>query len=197
MGLLCFALAAAATCGSPLADDRLAAQRGGFSLPNGIDVAMSIDTQTAVDGAVVLRSIFRIAEGAPRSAVFVPRDGRTVAAGPSAAGGKTSVRYESGSAPIQPGLVRAGAGTITDHGVVVIGRSGGVRTAGLRDAGLDITHLAGTAIGSAIANSTTGQTIDTRTTVSIDLRNAGPDVLGSAMLQAQSLASDAVAGRVR
>lgn len=127
----------------------------------------------------------------------VPRDGQTVAAGPNAAGGSVTVRSDRGTEVIQPGLVRAGAGTVTDHGVVVIGRSDDIRTAGLRDAGLDVTHLAGTAIGTAIANSASGRAIDTRTNVSIDLRNAGPDVLGSAMLQAQSLASDVVAGRVR
>lgn len=193
MSVVCFVLAGVAACGTPLADEGLAAQRGGFSLPNGIDVALSIDTQTAVDGAVVLRSVFRVDTGKPETAVYVPRAGQVV---PEGRGG-TSVQVNGGTVAIPAGLVRAEAGTVTDNGVVTIGERGGVRTAGLSGAGLDITHLAGTAIGSAIANSANGRTIDTQTNVSIDLRGAGPDVLGSAMLQAQALASDAVAGRVR
>ena len=216
MGLLCFVIAGVATCGAPLADDRLAVQRGGFSLPNGIDVALTVDTQTAVDGAVVLRSVFRVDQGAPQTAVYVPRAGSVVPADRAAASGNAGVqvRYDgrsgvqivtaaptvqvgSGVGPIQAGLVRADTGAMTDAGTVTIGAQGAVRTVELRGADLDITHLAGTAIGSAVANAASGRTIDTQTNVSIDLRNAGPDVLGSAMLQAQSLATDAVLGRVR
>ena len=43
----------------------LAQQRGGIRLPGGIDVSLSIDTVTALDGSVVLQTVTRIAEGAP------------------------------------------------------------------------------------------------------------------------------------
>ena len=197
MELMCFVLAGAAMCGPVVGDETLARERGGFSLPNGIDVALSIDTQTAVNGAVVLRSVLKVDRGAPQIVAYVPRAGQSVAASPNAGG--VTVRYggSTGSDAVAAGLVRVGSGAVTDNGTVVIGGVGGTQTAGLRGTGLDITHLAGTAIGSAIANSASGRTIDTQTTVSIDLSHAGPDVLGSAMLQAQSLATDVVAGRVR
>lgn len=57
---------------------------------------------------------------------------------------------------------------------------------------LDVTHLFGTAIGSVIANSADSRAIESATTVSLDLRGATPFNLGSAALQAQDIASDAV-----
>ena len=58
---------------APLSDAELARQRGGFRLPNGVDVALTVQTQTAVDGAVVLRTVFRADQGAPTLTVFTPK----------------------------------------------------------------------------------------------------------------------------
>ena len=67
--------------GTPVAEAELETARGGFRLPSGIDVALTVQTQTAIDGAVVLRTEFRANQGAPQFAVFVPKAGETVAAG--------------------------------------------------------------------------------------------------------------------
>lgn len=211
--------------GAPIAatalpDHELAVQRGGFRLPNGVDVALTVQTQTAIDGAVVLRTVFRADQGAPTLTVSTPRAGETVVAqghgaGATAGGAAPMVSYDPRSgiqitpgwgAPavsVSSGTVRAaaaaaeglqpvdagGAGVVTDAGQVTASRVGGLDSVQLKAADLTVTHFAGNAFGSAIANSGNDRAIDTQTTVSIDLSNAGPDVIGSAMLRVQDLGS--------
>src|SRR5690606_26638845 len=57
---------------APVADAVLAEQRGGIRLPNGIDVDLSIDTITAIDGRIVLQTVTRITEGSPVVTAYVP-----------------------------------------------------------------------------------------------------------------------------
>ena len=63
-----------------LSDEELSALRGGFRLPNGVDVALTVQSQTAIDGATVLRTVFRADQGTPQFAIFVPKSGEKVAA---------------------------------------------------------------------------------------------------------------------
>ena len=63
---------------APVSDTDLKSQRGGIRLPNGIDVALSVQTQTAVDGHIVLRTVFTLDEGPARFSVFTPRPGEVV-----------------------------------------------------------------------------------------------------------------------
>lgn len=60
-----------------VSDAELAGMRGGFALPNGVDVALTVQTETAVDGSLVLRSVYRVDTGAPALAVYAPRPGET------------------------------------------------------------------------------------------------------------------------
>lgn len=209
----------------PVPDPVLADQRGGFQLPGGIDVALTVQTTTAVDGAVVLRTVFAADRGPAALSVYVPKPGEVVPAEAKAAAAGTvamptvtydrrsgitvtpalappSVTLSTGAAAADggAGLTRVdagGAGVATDAGHVVQHQQGGLQTVELRARDLDVTHLAGTAFGSAVANSGNDRTIDTQTVVSIDLRNAGPDVLGSSMLRAQDVATDALTMRAR
>lgn len=200
-------------------DAELAAQRGGFMLPNGVDVALTVQTQTSVNGAVVLRTVFRADQGPATLSVYAPKVGETVAAqgGRTAAGGSAmpTVTYDSragiqitpgnggptvsiatrgGDETLQAGLARIDAGTsvATDNGVVSQSAVGGLQRAELRAADLSISHLAGTAFGSAIANSGSDRTIDTQTTIGLDLRNAGSEILGSAMLRVEDVTTNAM-----
>ena len=86
------------------------------------------------------------------------------------------------------GLAPIASGTTTDNGLVTAASNGALRTVTLDGPDLTITHLAGTAFGSAILNAGSDRAIDTQTAVSIDLSNAGPDVLGSSMFKIQDLA---------
>ncbi|KQU53146.1 hypothetical protein ASG67_09990 [Sphingomonas sp. Leaf339] len=203
----------------PLPNEVLAAQRGGFRLPSGIDVALTVQTQTAINGAVVLRSVFQADHGTPTLTVYAPRSGETVAAGGgnagasgdpampvvtydsrngiqiSASGGTpaVSLTLSGGAAPVAAGLVPVtGEGVVTDNGTVSQSTRGALQVAELRAADLTITHLAGSAFGTAIANAGNDRAIDTSTAIGIDLHNAGPDVLGSSMLRVQDVAINAM-----
>ena len=206
-----------------LSDEMLAEQRGGFRLPSGIDVAMTVQTQSAINGAIVLRTVFEVDRGAPNLTIYAPRQGETVSSGATpgataATGGSApTVTYDNrnmlevrpGYTPtltvasgnsgtpggLPAGLAQVASGTTTDAGLVTEGAHGGVRTIELRGADLSITHIAGDAFGSAIANSGSDRQIDTQTSVSINLANAGPDVLGSAMFRVEDVALQAVAMR--
>ncbi|HEU4649990.1 MAG TPA: hypothetical protein VFS49_01115 [Croceibacterium sp.] len=205
---------------APVSDAALAEMRGGIELPNGIDLALTVQTQTAIDGAVVLRTVFALVDGPPTIRVFAPAAGQTVAEGPAALSGATDARIgatvvldASQGIQVRPGLavlpvvVRSGPAAVaaasgglepvdapaflTDAGVVDRSTDGVTLTG----ADFSVTHFIGGAFGSAILNSGSDRTINTATTVSIDLRNAGPEVLGSAMLQVEDVALGATAWR--
>lgn len=214
---LALMLAQAVPLAAPVVPDtELAEQRGGFQLPSGIDVALTVQTQTSLNGAVVLRTEYRADTGTPGFTVYAPRPGEVVAAPASSGAAQTpTVTYDSrsGIQVTQNGVPNVSIGDITqnvaeglqqvtdgtalatDSGVVSRVGVGGLQGAELRAADLTITHLAGTAFGSAIANSGNDRAIDTQTALTINLSNAGPDVLGSAMLRIEGVALDAVRWR--
>ncbi len=201
-------------------DEDLAGMRGGFRLPSGIDIAMTVQTQTAIDGQIALRTVFRIDQGTPTLVAYVPRAGESVpidrpatdrqvaAATPTITyDNRTGIRVTPGMAStvgvgavgaaadlddLPVGLVEAGSGA-----GVAIDRSGGVQTARIDRADLTIVHIAGHAFGSAIANMGSDRAIDTQTSVAIQVGNAAPDVLGSSLFRTQTVALDALAGRLR
>lgn len=65
-----------------VSDAELDTMRGGFALPGGLDVALAVRLDTAVDGRLVLRTVFTADQGAPQVAVFAPPPGQ---AGPAVA----------------------------------------------------------------------------------------------------------------
>lgn len=206
-------------------DSELAEQRGGFRLPNGIDVALTVQSVTSINGSVVLNTVFRADQGPPSVSVYVPRPGEPVAApaqtADTTAGGASgpTISYDmKGGLQVIPGnaapritLTAGGQGAAqstdglalvgdetpssTDNGTVIQSQRDGLRSVVLKGTDLTVTHLAGNAFGSAIENSGSDRTIDTQTIVSLDLRNAGPDVLGSAMFRAGNVAIDALSTR--
>ncbi|MGI4879291.1 MAG: hypothetical protein ACRYG4_17595 [Janthinobacterium lividum] len=60
-----------------VADADLATMRGGFALPNGIDIALAVQMDAAINGALVLRTVFRVDQGSPTLAVYAPAPGTT------------------------------------------------------------------------------------------------------------------------
>lgn len=204
-------------------DPELAEMRGGFRLPNGIDVALTVQTQTAINGNIVLHTVFRADQGTPSLSVFAPRDGEAVASDRPAATGTASassmpvVTYDArngltvsrgaaagpnialgGTAAVPGGLQRidtASGPIATQNGVISASGAGRVQTVDLRAGDLQLSHLSGGAFGAAVANSANDRMIDTVTTVSIDLRNAGPDVVGSTAFRLEDMALGALALR--
>lgn len=207
---------------TPVPDATLAQQRGGFRLPSGIDVALSVQTQTAIDGAVVLRTVFSVDQGKPTLSIHAPAPGQTVAAGGGANGpgrpaGTPVVAYDPrtglsvtpgmAAPPVTistgaasrpdagPALPTVAAGATTAAGTVSEATTNGLRTVSLEGADFIISHVAGNAFGSSITNTGNDRTIDTQTTLAIDLRGAAPDVLGSAMFRVENVAIQAMSIR--
>lgn len=210
-----------------LSDPELATQRGGIRLPNGIDLALTVQTQTAINGAVVLQTVYAIDKGPPQLTVYAaPKGGMPAAPAASEAGAAPAtitpvVSYDArtgltvtqgfrgmpitvgtgssaGSLKVADGLVMVGRGAKlpTESGVVAADSAGLLQTVTLTGKDFSIAHLAGAAFGSAIANSGSDRTIDTMTSISLDLGSAGPDVLGSAMLRVENVALGALGSRM-
>ncbi len=102
----------------PVSDDELSEAQGKFVLPSGIEVAMAVRTDTSVDGALLLRSVFIVNDGPPALSVYAPAVGDRVE------------QQSGGDAPA------AGSGSVGNVSVVVDRASGitMVRTAGGVDA---------------------------------------------------------------
>ncbi len=218
----------------PVPDAVLAALRGGFRLPSGIDVSLAVQTDTSVNGALLLRSVFSASEGRPTLQVLAPEPGRIVSGpqhGASASGGGAAsgiavqfdrqagvtlvpsgnvmpvVSVTTGAIATAADAAAAGLGTVdvtagssaveTPGGAVsIMALPDGARVR-LEGSGLDISHVVGNAFGSVIANNANDRVIDTATTINLDLGNAGPDVLGSAMFRVEGIAVDAARLGVR
>ena len=207
-----------------VSDEVLAEQRGGIRLPSGIDVVLSVETRTAIDGQVVLQTVVKIDSGAPVTTVYVPETGSTVTvpqrSAASGFGATATVTYDRQSgirisrfapAPGIPvaarleghmqqleGLKEIDISTPvnTDRGLV--SSIGDLSRPGveLNASDIQLTHFTGRAFGSGIFNSGSDRIIDTQTTISIDLHNAGPDVLGSAMFRVENVAIAAMSIRL-
>ena len=212
--------------GSRLSDAELASLRGGIRLPNGIDLALTVQTQTAINGAVVLQTVYAIDKGPAQLTVYAAPQGN--AAAPAAGQARTAptamtpvVSYDArtgltvtqgfggfpvtvgtggsaGSLKVAEGLemVDPSAKPQTASGVVSADSAGLLQTVTLTGQDFSIAHLAGAAFGSAVANSGSDRTIDTITSISLDLGGAGPDVLGSAMLRVEDVALGALGSRM-
>lgn len=211
---------------APVADAVLAEQRGGIRLPNGIDVDLSIDTITAIDGRIVLQTVTRITEGSPVVTAYVPEGDDAVPLGQQSEtpraphpNGVPQITYDrqnglavTTSMPAVRATITTGQGSTapkhsglraidltdaatTPDGIVKLLEEGGVGGVELQGTDIRILHLTRNALGSAITNTASDRAIDTFTTVSIDLRNAGPEVVGSAMLRVEDVALGALASR--
>ncbi len=62
---------------------------------------------------------------------------------------------------------------------------------------IGVAHLVGQSVATAILNTGNDRTIDTVTTIGIDLRDASALTLGGAALKVDALAADAARGMVR
>ncbi|QKR99478.1 hypothetical protein F9288_07355 [Sphingomonas sp. CL5.1] len=108
---------------NPVDDATLASSYGKFLAPGGIDLAMSVQSSTTVNGNLVLRSVFSVDRGPGTLQVFAPPSGSS---GPevslSAAAGTGNVQSNmSGSQGVSVSVDRATGTTIIQptHGSAV------------------------------------------------------------------------------
>jgi hypothetical protein len=217
--------------GPPLPEEELATLTGKFILPGGGSLALSVTSDTMLNGTPILRTVLTIDQGS-KLQVFGRDDSSASPAG--TAGGTTgagvaptlatgvSVLFDrrSGTQITVPTVstVRTGSGvqtTETQAGLVPIAVVAGgpaVRTPDglvtlttlpngsqvtLAGDQIGISHLVGQSVATAILNAGNDRTIDTVTTIGIDLHDAAALTLGSAALKVDALAADAARGMVR
>lgn len=112
---------AAAFAASAVSDDELAATTGKFTLPNGVELALAVTSDTVVNGQLILRTVFTIDTG-----VQIDVLGRESAA---AGGGYSANGAGGGSLPVPTGITvsldrQSGIQTITP--TYSVQQSGGV-----------------------------------------------------------------------
>ncbi|PTQ13157.1 hypothetical protein CLG96_03235 [Sphingomonas oleivorans] len=192
----------------PVADSQLATMRGGVRLPNGFDVAIGIDIQTRVNGALALQTVY--ASEGPNAGLHVyTGDGETRPLAPS------TVRIEtaSGSArptvsvtngtpqnwPVPAGqtlvpVVANGPGMAGQAGLFSLREDDRGMVVTLDAPALQIRHLVGEATGVAVANTADSRTIDTVSAVNIDLKGVG-SLLAPGIMAAERVMQEALRGR--
>lgn len=160
-------------------DGELALMRGDFALPDGLDLKLVVDSSTALNGRTVLRTVFRLDQGAPTLQVLAGT-GEALAT----AGGRITIvqdgREVSADAAQLKGLVLTpGQAVDTLGGRLRLDTSQGVSRVSLSGEGFDVIHLSGGAFGTLVANSLDGAQIDTVTNLTINIGNAAPVLLGT------------------
>lgn len=91
---------AAQTTHSSVSDPELSTMRGGYQAPGGIEIGLAVQTDTSVNGALLLRSVFRAEAGMAELQAFTPRAGSHIAGqsagsdGVSAPSAAVSVRFD-------------------------------------------------------------------------------------------------------
>lgn len=191
-----------------IADDALDRVRGGFVLPNGMDVSLGIGIETRLNGVLVLRTELTMADdGLPT--VFSGTGGTpsVTAAGngtTSTIPGVAVIRVVEGAAsPAEATAGRQGL-ELTPNGPALSTPSGSVQlikddmgsTVVLHDDSLELRHMIGRFTGAVVANTANDRTIDTVVTVNIDLQNSAVPA-GNAMLHWESIAIEAASRSIR
>ena len=210
---------------APVADEMLADSRGKFLLPNGVEVMMAVQTDTSVDGQLLLRSVFTVDQGAPQLAIYAPASAQSTAPGADQQGQQVrpsdvwvSFDRESGVSLVERNFrntaggvtVSSGAQTPvgespdgsaalplspggrvdTPNGAVSLDRLGSGYKVSLAKPDLEVSHVFGQALGSVVLNTGSDRAIDTATTINLDLMNATPMTVGSAMPRVETMALD-------
>lgn len=183
-------------------DDRLDAVRGGFLLPNGMDIGLGITVDTLIDGRPALSTVLTI-DNASHLTIFTGGDMQQqssttgiLVAGPN---GPSLVRITQDASPAsgisgrQPvAVLPNGAPVQTPWGAVQLAQSDGQATVLLIGDGLELRHMIGTATGALVANTVSDRVIDTMVTVDLDIRHSAIPT-GAMMLRLDTLLAGAAA----
>lgn len=187
-----------------IADDQLDQVRGGFVLPNGMDVGLGISVDTLINGQLAVSTVLTVDDVAhlsvysgPKalarddvSALLVrgPEGGPTVritqdAPSSRAAAGAQPVALSAGAPPVQ-----------TPWGAVQLVQSDTQATVSLVGDGFEVRQMIGGVTGALVANTVGGQVIDTMVTVDVDVRHSAIPA-GAMALRLEGVLADAAALR--
>lgn len=189
--------------GRAVADGDLDKVRGGFVLPNGLDVRLGVTVDTLVDGRLALSTLLTVDDVAQLSVYSNPGAGPGSESDPlvvrSTAGGPL-VRVTQGAlAPSAQGaqplaVVAGGVPVQTAFGAVTLAQSDTQATVSLVGEGIEVRHMIGATTGALIANSVGERVIDTMVTVDVDVRNSAIPT-GAMVLRLEGVLADAAALR--
>jgi hypothetical protein len=173
---------------SPRVPDReLAKMRGGLNLPNGFDVSFAVDLQTRINGVLALHTsyasdgpsaglhVYGVGGGGAVPAQGVPNVVLSAnAAGVSAptsltitSNPSTATTPSGGALPV----VANGAPVQTAAGTYSLSQNDRGNVVTYDAAGIQVQQLIGQATGIAVANTANNRSIDTSTTVNVNLAN--------------------------
>ena len=155
---------------APVEDTALAGMRGGFALPGGLNVAITVQSSTSVNGAPILSTLFTADRGPAALSIF------------------------AGGARVE---IAPGSSAQTAAGTVRVDQSATGTQVALTSADLDLRHLAGQTYGSSTANRANDVSIDTAPVITLDIRNATAMNLGSTMFRVEAAAIDSAARLIR
>lgn len=217
--LLAPAVAAASPFGvAAVADNELAAMRGGVRLPNGLDVSVGITLETRIDGQLALRSVagtdgsVQVFSGGPAAMTAKAAPGRSTPAAPTItinrSGAGTVIAPALATPNVSVGVTRGPAAPATGGTPIALEANGAAVATGfgslrlektaqgsavvLSDPTLLVRQLIGTATGVVVANTADNRAIDTTASINVDLRNATA-LVGSNLLAIDTIAADAAA----
>lgn len=189
--------------GLAVADGDLDKVRGGFVLPNGLNVGLGITVNTLVDGRLALSTMLTVDDVAQLTVYSNPSTGARSQSDPSVVRGTAggpSVRVTQGGLDrpthsAQPlAVVAAGVPVETAFGAVTLARTDTQATVSLVGEGIEVRHMIGATTGALIANSVGERVIDTMVTIDIDVRNSAIPA-GAMALRLEGVLADASALR--
>ena len=180
-----------------LSDGELAAQRGGFTLPGGIDVALAATVTTSVDGAPVLTTTFRIdgdvasvaTNGVLATVTATGSAVQSTVKGAIVAAPTVTVTIAKAVAPVVPAAAGTTANAAPTTTTILTGTGTLASTASLD--GLQVTHFVGDRIGAMVANSGDGRIINQSLTLDLTLGNVAPFMIGSTLARVQNVGIEA------
>ena len=194
-----------------VSDEELGSLRGGFELPNGMDVTVGVQIDTRVNGDLALRTVLNIADPAesslrvyaapvqqgssPANANPPPAQPASVNL-PTVSAPQVSVNVSGDSAGIGgPTLlpILQGDQVQTALGTVQVERGGSGTVVVLKGPSLEVQHVTGGGTGVLIANTMNNRAIDTVATVNISLSNSAVPI-GNVLLRVENVVLDAVGG---
>ncbi len=182
---------AASYTAATISDAALDEMRGGFELPNGMDISIGIQIDTLVNGATVLRtllmgndgSMLQVFSGGPASSVDMGNGGKGLSVHLVADAQSTG----TGALDEQAlALAPNGAAIVTDAGAVRLVQSNGQSTVLLDGNGLALQHMIGALTGALVANQASNRSIDTNFTVNLTIQNSAIPI-GSMLMRLDTL----------
>lgn len=193
---------------APVTDSTLADSRGGFALPGGGEISVAVQSDTRVNGELVLRTVLIAAQSAPTLTVFV-KDGSKSAAGDASqplpqnaltlVKGGTTINVTTNAPAITnaapDGMTQVslspGQTVTTAAGDVRYDKTGSAGQIVLNAPDMQVRQLVGQAFGTIVSNRANGVAIDTSTVINLDLTGMPTLSLGSTLPRLDGLALDA------